>query len=65
MIGKLTPPIPDALFLGLKRLHCRKIEVSKQLSKHPGSWLWLFSLRLALRDNFGWDAQEEGKAKEQ
>jgi hypothetical protein len=64
MIGKLTPPIPDAQFLLLKRLHCLKIEVSRRISRHPGTWPWLMKLRIVFSDNFGKETIEgQGKDK--
>lgn len=43
-------PIPDKLFNKLKREHLLKVEISKQLSETPGSWIWLIKTKLIIRD---------------
>jgi len=54
LIGALTPPIPDREFIALKRQHRLKVEVSRILDQHPGTWAWLARLRITIRDNCGW-----------
>lgn len=63
LIGALTPPLPDRQFIALKRAHRLKVEVSKIVDQHPGTWGWLARLRITLRDNFGW-RRARGPAEE-
>jgi hypothetical protein len=50
IIGNLTP-IPDARFNTLKARHHQKVMLSKMISQHPGSFLWILRLRLWWRTN--------------
>ena len=43
--------LPEKQFLVQKRNHLRKIELSRQLDKHPSASLLLLKIRLWLRDN--------------
>lgn len=38
--------IPDSKFNELKLRHKRKVELSKLIDKHPGSFLWILKLKL-------------------
>ncbi|AEG02836.1 hypothetical protein [Methylomonas methanica] len=45
--------IPEGAFLNGKKKHKKKVFISKYLDNHPGAWIWLIKLKLALKDNFG------------
>lgn len=52
--GALTDglePIPESQFLRLKKKHRLKVELSKLLDTHPGANLFLWRIRIVLRDN--------------
>ena len=51
VITDALEPIPDAMFLTLKKRHALKVEVSRHLDKHPSANIWLLRLRLWFRDN--------------
>lgn len=40
------PPIPERQFAILKARHLRKVEMSRQLSAHPGSAVWLVYVKV-------------------
>lgn len=44
--------IPEKEFLRQKKRHLIKLEVSKHLDSHPGSWLWAKRVGIFWRDNF-------------
>jgi hypothetical protein len=44
-------PIPESLFLALKKKHRIKLELSKLLDDHPGANLLMWRISIALRDN--------------
>lgn len=50
IIGNLTP-IPDARFNSLKARHHQKVMLSKMISEHPGSSVWILRLKLWWRTN--------------
>ena len=50
-IGDWVEPIPEKCFLGLKKHHKVKIEISRHLDGHPSTSIWLLRVRLWWRDN--------------
>jgi len=51
IVSQLTP-IPDSCFNTLKLRHYKKIELSKMISQHPGSTVFLLQLKVLWRSNF-------------
>lgn len=51
IVSQLTP-IPDSCFNTLKLRHYKKIELSKMISQHPGSTVFLLRLKVLWRSNF-------------
>ena len=45
-------PIPDTCFNKLKSHHLKKIELSKMISKHPGSTFFILRLKMLWNKNF-------------
>lgn len=45
-ISEIIEPIPNKVFNFYKSLHRRKLELSKLIDKHPGSFLFLLKIRL-------------------
>lgn len=50
IVSQLTP-IPDRCFNKLKSIHYKKIELSKMISQHPGSSVFLLQLKVLWRKN--------------
>lgn len=44
------PPIPDKVFLKLKKRYLVKVTISKYLEEHPHAWIWWVKVRLWLRE---------------
>jgi len=44
------PPIPDKVFLKLKKRYLVKVAISKYLEEHPHAWIWWVKVRLWFRE---------------
>lgn len=45
-----VPPIPDKVFLKLKKRYLVKVAISKFLEEHPHAWIWWVKVRLWFRE---------------
>lgn len=61
LASEIGTNIPEAEFLKQKQQHKLKIEISRYLDDHPGTWIALIRLKLFLRDTFGDDANRKLK----
>ena len=52
LIVSQLSPIPDSCFNKLKSKHFKKIELSKLISEHPGSTVFLLKLKVLFKNNF-------------
>lgn len=52
LIVSQLSPIPDSCFNKLKSKHFKKIELSKLISEHPGSTVFLLKLKVLFKSNF-------------
>ncbi|EFL52355.1 hypothetical protein DesfrDRAFT_0844 [Solidesulfovibrio fructosivorans JJ]] len=50
--SKKSPPIPERIFLKMKKRHLIKIAISKHLDMHPNSSIAIFKFKMFIEDNF-------------
>lgn len=53
MASDVGTGIPELEFLRQKKRHRLKVACSRRLDTHPATVLWMYRLRIWLRDNFG------------